>query len=227
MKHWIKLLVALRFSFCITSFFLVAIPSAAGEELDAKNILKGLQLRITPPSQYRVKLGRFESVVSTKVLTSGIVAMRVEAAPPSQTAVIIRGDEYYDVLNQSKVVIHKSKMDPVNFPKDYLFGNELSKSFIARHPDSTLELSQSVALDRGAYLVTVTFSGPSIEGLDLESSPLAPHVVRKDEKKKRVRAATAIPESRLGGPVFLFGSLSIFLAGALVLLWKMSRVRGV
>lgn len=146
---------------CLPFIFYVAF--AVGDEPPTlANIRKESNDRLSKPLKFRVRLGPFETMVSQKTLANGVVARRVEAMQSSQTVVVTLGDDAYDILDQSRVVIDKSKISLGTFPRSYLLGNEMSFSFVYQPPYNRKILDQrleSVVYDRvPCYCVTTTYS---------------------------------------------------------------------
>jgi len=154
------------------------VPSAGlADELPIlADILKKSKEALAPPVRYRIRLNGRETTVSQKVLANGVLASRTEAVSPSQTIVITLGDDNYDVLTQSRVVIDKTGIALGAFSPSYLRGSELSNCYIPSDPtNATIADQQLATITRGEkeyYAVTTTFSSEQLKSTSLMQSIL-------------------------------------------------------
>ena len=101
------------------------------------------------PVQYRISrnaANATEVVVSQKRLKNGVLAIRTEAIAPSQTIMILLGEDIYEILPQSEVVIDKNLIPRRPATGHLLRSNETSQCYIPSMPLGAKIVSQKVSV---------------------------------------------------------------------------------
>ena len=139
----------------------------ADHQSDLHEVLRLSGQHLSPPVRYRARVKSFETTVTQKMLPSGLLASRTEAASPSQTVLISRGNSNYEVLTQSRVVIDKTRIADAAAKPYVLTQNECSVSFIADMPaNATIARQEMTTVTRAGkeyYKITTHLSSPSIK----------------------------------------------------------------
>ncbi len=100
------------------------------------------------PVQYRISRNAANAkdvVVSQKRLKNGVFATRTEAIAPSQTIILLLGEEIYEILPQSEVVIDKNLIPRSPETGHLLRSNETSQGYIPSMPLGAKIVSQKVS----------------------------------------------------------------------------------
>jgi hypothetical protein len=124
---------------------LIPLPGSANEDAVLTEVLSHFNAAMAPPIQYRIRKNSLETLVSQKRLPNGVLATRVEAVAPSQTVSISLGDQDYDILPLSKVVIDKNAAF-LGKKKVRLPANDLSTCFVPQMPLDAVTASQQIVL---------------------------------------------------------------------------------